>query len=216
MQAAAVSYPITRFAIALATLAVSLSPQVVVAQDTPVGLVPAAVQARWIDLEASDWQRGKNGRQTNFAYYLGTDPTARNAGFFGQRLRREMTALGTLTPDAEAALNRYRRQKKLFLAERIVFATTLVVAGADIIRNDYSYFENSELIIGGVAAVSLLSNIWISRNTNTHFQRAVKEYQGALFPQRPMGGGRPSWRPAFGGLGPQRRGGVGVVVGWQL
>lgn len=185
------------------------------AQLTQIEQVPAAVQPRWIDLAGEEWARGRNGRQSNFDYFVGLDREPRNAGFFGQRLRREMTALGGLTPETEAALDRYRRQKKLFLTERIVFVSTVIIAGADIVRTDYSYFENSELVIGAVAALSLLSNVWISRNTNSHLQRAVKEYQGAMFPQGP-GGRTIDWRPSFGGLTPQRGGGVGLVVGWKL
>ncbi len=185
------------------------------AQLTQIEQVPTAVQPRWVDLSPPDWRRGKNGWQTNFTYFVGTSQEPRNAGFFGQRLRRELTDLGGLTPEAEAALNRYRRQKKLFLTERFVFVSTLIVAGADIIRNDYSYFENSEIIIGSVALASLISNFWISRNTNSHLQRAVMEYQGGLIPQAPRGWA-PHLRPAFGGVVPQRGGGLGVVVGWRL
>ncbi len=185
------------------------------AQLTTIDQVPTAVQPRWIDLPAEEWARGYNGRQSNFDYLLGTDPNLHNAGFFGQRLRREMTQLGALTPEVELALNRYRRQKKLFLGERVLFVGTIIVAGADIVRNDYSYFNNSEIILSGVAVATLLSNFIISRNTNGHLQRAVKEYQGGLMPQAPRGAVE-RLRPSFGGVMPQRGGGVGLVVGWQL
>ncbi len=185
-----------------------------VGQQTQIARVPAAVQPRWLDLADSEWARGKNGRQANFDYFIAGDAQPHNAGFFGQRLRREMTALGGLVPEAEAALNRYRRQKRLFLAERLLFATTLVAAGGTYIATDYK-FDTPEYILGGVAAFSLLSNVLVTRNANMHLQRAVKEYQGALFPQTPTGR-TIDWRPAFGGLAPRRGGGVGLVIGWQL
>lgn len=184
------------------------------AQMTEFTQVPAAVQPRWIDLPAEEWARGKNGHQTNFDYTLGADPTPRNAGFFGQRLRREMTALGALTPEAEAALNRYRRQRTLFLSERILFGVTLIAAGAAFIATDYKW-DTPEYILGGIAAFSLLSNVLVTRNTNTHLKRAVMEYQGALIGQKPTGW-RPHLRPDFGAVAPRRGGGMGVAVGWEL
>ncbi|MBC7448687.1 MAG: hypothetical protein H7330_11575 [Hymenobacteraceae bacterium] len=184
------------------------------AQLTQIEQVPVTVQPRWIDLADSEWARGKNGRQSNFDYFVGLDRGPRNAGFFGQRLRREMTALGGLTPEVELALNRYRRQKKLFLTERFLFATTLIAAGGAYISTDYK-FDTPEYILGGVALASLLSNVLVTRNTNTHLQRAVKEYQGGLIPQK-SSGRTIDWRPAFGGLAPPRGGGMGVVVGWRL
>jgi hypothetical protein len=184
------------------------------AQHVGANEVPVNLQNRWIDLSAEDWQRGKNGRQANFDFTIGRDSTLRNAGFFGQRLRRSLLELGAVPPETEAALNRYRRQKWLFLGERIVFGTTMIAAGADILINQYA-FGTSEIILTSVAVTSLITNIWVSRNTNSHLQRAVMEYQGALFPQKPTGW-RPNLRPAFGGLTPQRGGGVGVAIGWNL
>ena len=207
---------VRRRATGILVLLIGLGPRPATAQLTQVGQVPIAVQARWIDLAEAEWARGKNGKQHNFDYFLGLDPKPQDAGFFGQKLRREMTTRGGLTPEAEAALNRYRRQKKLFLTERFVFVATLIVAGSDIVRNDYSYFENSELVLSGVAIAALLSNVLISRNSNAHLQRAVKEYQGGLIPQVAPTGWAPRLRPAFGGVVPQRGGGVGLVVGWRL
>ena len=195
-------------------LLAGLAPRPAAAQNTQIEQVPTVVQPRWIDLPPNEWRRGKNGWQTTFDYYVGVDPQPRTAGFFGQRLRREMTALGGLNTASEAALNRYRRQKRLFLTERFVFLGTLIFAGADIIQNDYDYFNNSEAVLTGVAIASLLANVWISRNTNSHLQRAVKEYQGELIPQTP-GGWVPRLQPAFGGIAPQRGGGGGLVVGWR-
>lgn len=184
------------------------------AAQAPASQVPANIQARWINLTETDWGRGKNGAQANFEYTVGLADDVHNAGFFGQRLRREMERLGTVPPESEAALNRYRRRKWLFLIERAAFVTTLTIAGADLVTPESELFPHSPYIMSGVAVATLLSNIIITRHTNEQLQRAVKEYQGAVFPQGPRGM-LERLRPDFGSVVPIR-GGVGVAVGWQL
>ncbi len=200
----------------LTLLALTLTRAAQAQQGPGQDLRPATLQATpgWIDLPPEEWERGKNGPQSNFEFLLGTDPTPRNVGFFGQRLRRVMAARGPVPASAERALNRYRRQRALFLSERLLFATTLIAGGGAYIATDYK-FDTPEYILGGVAAISLLSNVLVTRHTNRHLQDAVKAYQGELMPQRPTGL-LPRLRPAFGGVAPMRGGGVGAVVGWRL
>ena len=205
----------SRAALPVLLTLLTLASRPAAAQHATAEEVPVSVQPRWIDLDATDWPRGTHGWQTNFTYYVGLDPAPHNAGFFGQRLRRDLTAMGGLAPDVTLALNRYRRQKSLFLVERFLFVGTLMVSGADLINVNHSLFPRSEAAFVGLAFASLVSNFWISRHSNAHLQRAVMDYQGSLIPQK-SAGWAPHLRPAFGGVAPQRGGGVGVVVGWQL
>lgn len=186
-----------------------------VAAQAPASQVPVAIQPRWIDLLENEWKRGKNGRQMNFEYTIGLDAAPHNAGFFGQRLRRDMRTLGTLPPESEQALNRYRRQKWIFLTERAAFLSLLTLAGADLVTPESEFFPHSPYILSGAAVVSLLANVFVTRHTNEYLQRAVKEYQGAVFPQGPRST-LDRLRPDFGTVAPMRGGGVGLVVGWQL
>lgn len=153
-----------------------------------LGLLPAAhaQQAPPVTLPLEDQQRGLNGMQKNFYFALTDTPTEadyRSAGFFGQKLRPYLVG----NPDALAALNRYRRQKSLFLAERLVFVGAVGLYGQQVFSDDnrQQYFNSTQQIAIGVAAFSLLSNIFVSRNTNTHFQQAVRAYNA----------GRTSFRP---------------------
>ncbi|WP_147320697.1 hypothetical protein [Hymenobacter lapidiphilus] len=127
-----------------------------------------------INLAPDDQQRGLNGPQKNFYFSLSNNPTEasyQNAGFFGQRLRPYLAG----EPDALAALNRYRRQKMLFLAERVLFVGAVGLYGQQVLSapDRQQYFNNTQKVALGVAAASLITNIFVSRNTNTHFQRAV-------------------------------------------
>lgn len=172
-----------------------------------------------IDLTDDDWSRGRNGKQSNFQYTVGTDPALHNAGFFGQHIRREIVHQGGLTTDVKDALNRYRRRKWLFLSERFLFIGAMGAYGGFVTASDADgparWFKGPQQIVLGVAAFSLLTNVLVCRTTNLQMQRAVKSYQGDLMPQRPSGRLTERLRPDFGGLAPQR-GGAAVVVGWQL
>ncbi|WP_133271631.1 hypothetical protein [Hymenobacter radiodurans] len=87
-------------------------------------------------------------------------------------------------------LNSYRQQKWLFLAERLTFVGALGFYGQQVLagEGEQRYFSNPQKVAIGVAAASLLANVFISRNTNTHFQRAVEAHnagwpaaRGSLF-----------------------------------
>jgi hypothetical protein len=130
-----------------------------------------------IKLSPEDQNRGLNGVQKNFYFATKEDPTDndyQNAGFFGQRLRPY------LKDNAEALdnLNSYRRQKWLFLGERLVFVGGVATYGAQVLSGDgdQRYFSNPQKVTLGIIGVSLLSNIFITRHTNEHFERAVNAY----------------------------------------
>lgn len=130
-----------------------------------------------IRLSPEDKDRGLNGAQKNFYFATDTSSDYRNAGFFGQKLRPYLAD----NPEALAYLNAYRRQKSLFLAERLVFVGSAALYGQQILAgNEKQYFNNTQKVALGVAAFSLISNALISRNTNTHMQRAVETYNSML------------------------------------
>ena len=145
------------------------------------GLSAQAQQGTSIRLAPEDQARGLNGVQKNFYFTTQQeDQNAQyqNAGFFGQRLRPYLAG------NAEALdnLNDYRRQKWLFLAERLTFVGAVGLYGQQVLALDgeQQYFNNTQKAAIGVAALSLLSNVFISRNTNSHFQRAVEAHNAGL------------------------------------
>ncbi|MDF7813077.1 hypothetical protein [Hymenobacter sp. YC55] len=130
-----------------------------------------------IKLSPEDENRGLNGVQKNFYFTTKDSPSDddyQNAGYFGQRLRPYLAG----NNEALENLNLYRRQKWLFLAERAVFMGSVATYGAQVLRGDgeQRYFDNRQKVVIGVAAVSLLSNIFITRHTNEHFERAVNAH----------------------------------------
>ncbi len=130
-----------------------------------------------IKLSPEDENRGLNGIQKNFYFTTKDSPSDddyQNAGYFGQRLRPYLAG----NNEALENLNLYRRQKWLFLAERAVFMGSVATYGAQVLRGDgdQRYFDNRQKVVIGVAAASLLSNIFITRHTNQHFERAVNAY----------------------------------------
>lgn len=132
-----------------------------------------------IRLQPEDLVRGHNGLQRNF-FFLPPGIMGENyvgAGFFGQRLRPylagNMEALGNL--------DNYRRQKTLFLIERLVFLGAAGLYGQQVLAGgERQYFNSTQQVAVGVAAASLLTGIFISRNTNLHMQRAVEAYNTDL------------------------------------
>lgn len=134
-----------------------------------------------IKLSPEDQNRGLNGVQKNFYFTTKDAPSDddyQNAGFFGQRLRPYLAA----NPEALDNLNQYRRQKWLFLGERLVFVGAVATYGAQVLNGDDAphYFSNAQKVTLGVAAVSLLSNVFITRHTNEHFERAVNAYNAGV------------------------------------
>ncbi|GGE97867.1 hypothetical protein GCM10011383_05810 [Hymenobacter cavernae] len=130
-----------------------------------------------ITLSPEDKDRDLGGEQSNFYFAVGKSTDYQNAGFFGQRLRPYLAGNSA----ALGYLNSYRRQKALFLGERLVFAGSVGFYAQQVLAGDAKvYFNDKQKVIVGVAAASLLANIFISRNTNQHFKRAVEEYNSGL------------------------------------
>lgn len=168
-----------------------------------------------IRLAPEDQNRGLNGAQKNF--YFTTDQDTKqdnyqNAGFFGQRLRPYLSG----NPEALASLNDYRQQKWLFLAERLTFVGAVGLYSQQVLARDekQQYFNNTQQVAVGVAAMSLLSNIFISRNTNGHFQRAVAAYNAGTPAART--GILYQLKPSTVGLAASRTGQPMLALRWNL
>ena len=152
----------------LATIALIislLSPVLAQQQSAPIRLLP------------EDAQRGFNGPQHNFEFLApGTSGNNyQSAGFFGQKLRPYLTN----NPDALAHLNDYRRQKTLFLIDRLVAVGAFGVYGQQILaHSDRQYFNTNQQAAIGVFAVSVLATAIINRNTNSHLLQAISSYNG--------------------------------------
>lgn len=129
-----------------------------------------------IRLLPEDAQRTQNGNQHNF-YFLPPGTTGenyQNAGFFGQKLRPYLAG----NEEALTNLNHYRRQKTLFLIDRLVAVGSFSVYGLQVLEKDKfpQYFSDVQKVAAGVFVTSLLATIFINQNTNQHFQRAVESY----------------------------------------
>ncbi|GAA4046199.1 hypothetical protein GCM10022409_35350 [Hymenobacter glaciei] len=131
-----------------------------------------------IRLLPEDAQRGLNGHQQNF-YFLPPGVTGENyvnAGFFGQKLRPLLVG----NQDALDQLDLYKHKKTQFLVDRIVAVASFGVYGQQIFAHgDRRYFDGAtQQVALGVFAASVLSTLFINRNTNSYFQRAVGAYNG--------------------------------------
>ena len=144
-------------------------------------LAPAFAQQvpRPIRLLPDDAQRGFNGPQHNFDFLApgATDNHYQSAGFFGQKLRPYLAG----NAEALAHLNDYRRQKTLFLIDRLVAVGAFGIYGQQILAHgDRQYFNSNQQAAIGVFAVSVLATAIINRNTNSHLLRAVTSYNGNM------------------------------------
>ncbi|KAA9338700.1 hypothetical protein F0P96_07720 [Hymenobacter busanensis] len=170
----------------------------------------APQQPATIRLSPEDVERGLNGPQKNFWFATGASQEYQNAGFFGQRLRPY------ISDDAEAVanLNRYRRQKWLYLGERFVFLGALSLYGQQVLAKDeWQYFNNTQKAAVGVAVGSLLANALITRHTNQHFVRSVEAHNATLPAARRMGMER-ALPNLLGVTAPTGR--PQLLVGWSL
>ena len=164
-----------------------------------------------IRLLPEDAERGNSGHQHNF-YFLPPGATGEkyvNAGFFGNGLRPYVAA----NAEARQYLNRYRRQKTIFLLDRVVTAGALVYYGVKVFEEDKfpQYASSEQKVAAGLFVGGLLATIFINRNTNLHFQRAVNAYNTT-------GGTGNRWRrlrPETLGLG-VAAGGPALVLGWAV
>jgi hypothetical protein len=156
-------------------LCLSLPSVAAYAQQAP------ANEAPYIRLSPEDQARGSNGAQRNFFFTTGEstrEEDYKNAGFFGQRLRPYLAG----NQEALSNLNSYRVQKWLYLGERLTFVGAVAFYSQQVLAGDgdQQYFQNTQKAAIGVAAVSLLSNIFITRHTNERFQRAVEAHNAGL------------------------------------
>ena len=132
-----------------------------------------------IRLLPEDAERGLNGPQHNFDFLPpGVEgDNYKTAGFFGQKMRPYLAG----NPEALAHLNEYRRQKTLFLIDRLVAVGAFGLYGQQILAGDErQYFNPTQRVAIGVFAASLLATVFINTNTNTYMQRAVKSYNAGL------------------------------------
>jgi hypothetical protein len=161
-------------------------------------LMPARAQQApaTIRLHPEDAERGLGGPQHNFDFLapgVGGEQY-QTAGFFGQKLRPYLSG----NAEALAFLDQYRRQKTVYLADRIVAVSSFGLWGQQIFAGDErQYFNNTQKVALGVFATSLLATVFINRNTNTYMKRAVEAYnarpgQGSVWPRL---------RPTHMGLG---------------
>ncbi len=177
---------------------------------------PASAQTApvTIRLLPEDAARGLNGHQHNF-YFLPPGVRGENyqsAGFFGQKLR---PYLGT-NAEALSSLAAYRRQKTLFLIDRLVAVGALGAYGSQVLvkNGEQQYFNANQQVAAGVFAASLLATIVVNCHTNEHLQQAVAAYNGGL----PVS--RATWwqqlPPTTVGLRPAATGQPLLALGWAL
>ncbi|WP_210513617.1 hypothetical protein [Hymenobacter terricola] len=167
---------------------------------------PAAVR-----LLPEDAERGLNGPQHNFDF-LAPGTTGNNyqtAGFFGQKLRPYLAG----NAEALAHLDEYRRQKTVFLIDRLVAVGAFGLYGQQILAGDErQYFNNTQKVAIGVFAASVLATVFINRNTNSYLQKAVTSYNAGIA----RGGLWPRLRPTAIGMGAAPTGQPVLALRWAL
>lgn len=132
-----------------------------------------------IRLLPEDAARGLNGPQHNFDFLApgATGNDYQTAGFFGQKLRPYLKG----NPEALAHLNDYRRQKSIFLADRLLAVGAFGLYGEQIFdHGERQYFNSLQKVAIGTFAFSLLATVFINRNTNMHLLHAVDSYNTGL------------------------------------
>ncbi|MBJ6108845.1 hypothetical protein JAO73_07490 [Hymenobacter sp. BT523] len=165
-----------------------------------------------IRLHPEDAERGLNGPQHNFEFLppgVGGDDY-QSAGFFGQKLRPYLAG----NAQALAHLDQYRRQKTIFLVDRVVAVGAFGLWGQQILAGDErQYFNNTQKVALGVFATSLLATVFINRNTNTYMKRAVEAYNAA---PPAHGSVWPRLRPSSMGIGAAPTGQPLLALRWNL
>lgn len=164
-----------------------------------------------IRLEPTDAERGLNGHQHNFDFLApgATGDNYQTAGFFGQKLRPFLAN----NREALGQLDRYKRQKTIFLIDRLVALGSFGVYGQQIFAHgDAVYFNSTQKVAIGVFATSVLATLFINRNTNTYMQRAVSAYNAGLA----HSGVRARLRPTSVGLGLASTGQPLLALRWAV
>lgn len=167
-----------------------------------------------IRLSPEDQERGQYGHQQNF-FFLPPGKTGENyqsAGFFGQKLR---PYVGSSAP-AVAELDKYRRQKTLFLLDRALLVGGVGLYGSQVFSHgDAVYFNSTQQVAAGVVAFSLLATLFINRHTNEYLKQAVDNYNSDL-PTSRRGSLWPRLRPAGVGVATAAQGQPVLALRWQL
>ena len=164
-----------------------------------------------IRLDPNDAERGLNGPQHNFDFLPPgkSGDQYQSAGFFGQKLRPYLAG----NEEALNHLDNYRRQKTLFLADRLLAVGSFGVYGQQIFAKDErQYFNNTQKVAIGIFAASVLTTVFINRNTNKHLQRAVTAYNAGVAHTSVW----PHLRPVAIGLGAVPTGQPLLAVRWAL
>lgn len=185
------------------------------ASASGLGAAHAQAKPTTIRLSAEDQERGQYGAQRNF-FFLPPGQTGednyQSAGFFGQKLRPYLKS----SPTALTELDKYSRQKTLYLIDRGVLLGSVIVYGSQVFgHGDAQYFSGPQQVAIGAAAVSLVATLFINRHTNEYLKQAVDNYntdapasrQGALWQRL---------RPASVGLGATAQGAPTLGLRWQL
>jgi hypothetical protein len=167
-----------------------------------LGLIAQPVAAQTaapttIRLSPEDEERGQHGPQHNF-YFLPPGKTGeenyKSAGFFGAGLRPYIAG----NTGAVRELDKYKRQKTLYLADKVVLVGAVGLYASQVFKgDDAQYFNSTQQVAAGLAVVSLLGTIFINRHTNEYLKQAVDNYNtgtpgvhGTLWPRlRPTGMG---------------------------
>lgn len=197
----------TRWLTLLLTLAAFTGGSTLPAQAQQ-GPTPATIR-----LSPEDLERDAHGHQQNF-FFLAPGKTGedyQSAGFFGQKLR---PYLGT-NKEALAELASYRRQKTLFLVDKALLVSSVIVYGSQVFSHgDPVYFNSTQQVAAGMAVVSVLATIFINHHTNEYLKQAVDNYNSDL----PSGHGTlwPRLRPAGMGLAATAKGQPVLALRWQL
>jgi len=194
---------VRRAAIIFLTTGLAVAAQPVLAQQAS----PATIR-----LLPEDQERGQYGHQHNF-YFLPPGKTGedyQNAGFMGGRLRPYLAG----NAQALKELDSYKRQKTLYLADKVLLVGSLGLYGSQVFASkDPVYFNSTQQVAAGLAVVSLLGTIFINRNTNEYLKQAVDDYNTSL----PTSHGTlwPRLRPTGAGLATQAGRPV-LALRWQL
>jgi hypothetical protein len=168
-----------------------------------------------IRLSPEDQERGQYGAQRNF-FFLPPGQTGEDnylsAGFFGQKLRPYLKS----SPTALTELDKYSRQKTLYLIDRGALLSSVIVYGSQVFgHGDAQYLSGTQQVAIGAAAVSLVATLFINRQTNNHFKQAVDNYNTDS-PGTRHGTLWQRLRPAGVGLGTTAQGQPTLGLRWQL
>ena len=169
-----------------------------------------------IRLSPEDLERGQYGSQGNFFFLppgvAASEDNYKSAGFFGQKLRPYLKN----SPTAVSELDKYSRQKTLFLVDRGLILGSVVVYATQVFgHGDNQYFNSTQQVAAGVAAVSLIATLFINRHTSDYLKQAVDNYNTDV-PGNRRGAIWPRLKPTGWGMAATAQGQPVVGLRWQL